>query len=439
MNPHQHQQTNGCYYFTESNDPYSFSVQTTSTLYYNKRATENCESLYANDATAAVLPAVNVSSTELTSTHEMTYTQHPSTLSNNSTYDEKCSVVRTNSCRFMIDQSETFNYYSKVGNVQHLNIVCNESSSASQYGWNECTNTNDSSAVCSITAPHANYSTNNDVYSSSYYADITRQQQQQQQQQQPVQTVAYLNQDINCNDCVTSNNPVNSDEHGFAIGKIEKRATTQRPYVCPQCGKSFVQKEQLFYKSKLLQRLAPTTTTNNNKSISDCVTDNQHLERSLKAHRRTHSGEKPFSCPICNRLFTQTSSLMTHKRTHTGEKPYHCPYCVKAFSDNSTLTKHVRTHTGQKPYQCRICYMNCHSNIHVERNYCKMLFSSFETGSFLPMKKETDQKKNDAAYELVLKKLKHWRMLKIYFIKAHAFTAPPFLILLFNTSEPLRQ
>uniref|UniRef100_A0A915N2V6 DNA helicase n=1 Tax=Meloidogyne javanica TaxID=6303 RepID=A0A915N2V6_MELJA len=77
----------------------------------------------------------------------------------------------------------------------------------------------------------------------------------------------------------------------------------------------------------------------------------------LTAHRRVHTGEKPFSCPVCYRPFSQSSSLVTHKRTHTGERPYPCPHCEKAFTDSSTLTKHLRTHTGQKPYSCAICAM----------------------------------------------------------------------------------
>ncbi|VDK46973.1 unnamed protein product [Anisakis simplex] len=77
----------------------------------------------------------------------------------------------------------------------------------------------------------------------------------------------------------------------------------------------------------------------------------------LTAHKRVHTGEKPFSCPICLRPFSQSSSLVTHKRTHTGERPYPCAHCDKAFTDSSTLTKHLRTHTGQKPYNCHLCMM----------------------------------------------------------------------------------
>jgi len=78
-------------------------------------------------------------------------------------------------------------------------------------------------------------------------------------------------------------------------------------------------------------------------------------------------------CDVCNRVFPREKSLQAHKRTHSGERPYVCdfPNCGKAFVQSGQLKTHQRLHTGEKPFACtaegcttRFTHANRHCSVH---------------------------------------------------------------------------
>ena len=47
-----------------------------------------------------------------------------------------------------------------------------------------------------------------------------------------------------------------------------------------------------------------------------------------------HSGERPYTCNVCEAKFKTSSCLKRHFKIHSGEKPYECETCGQRFIDS---------------------------------------------------------------------------------------------------------
>ncbi|XP_055382207.1 zinc finger protein 658B-like [Condylostylus longicornis] len=154
------------------------------------------------------------------------------------------------------------------------------------------------------------------------------------------------------------------------------------PYKCNVCGR-------LFKRIQHLNAHEVVHLSENDRKLYACPQCNKKFtnEWYVQDHIRiVHKRDRPFICELCGAAFGSNRNLVDHHLTHSEEKKFKCPKCEKTFKCKRALKLHVDIHDDTE-YICQVCglklntrrilrrHMIVHSDLNKYRcNFCSKQF-----------------------------------------------------------------
>ena len=117
---------------------------------------------------------------------------------------------------------------------------------------------------------------------------------------------------------------------------------TEKKHKCPECGKAFARRDKMKRHSLIHYPDTRPTFTCPFRSHTGCM-KTFYRDDKLKRHLFTHSKDKPFKCEKCNKGYARRDNLNDHMRIHTGNYSHTCRLCDKGFLGPHKLKKHMRS------------------------------------------------------------------------------------------------
>lgn len=131
-----------------------------------------------------------------------------------------------------------------------------------------------------------------------------------------------------------------------------------KPKACAHCSEKFIHMASLTRHMRHAhnERFVPEEDRSS-ENVECPICKGIYLKSSLEVHIRNHSGQRPFTCNVCNKDFTTKWNLKLHKWTHAARaaKPYKCDLCKGAFIRETDFIAHMNSHKSVRPYTCNHC------------------------------------------------------------------------------------
>ncbi|XP_072355019.1 POZ (BTB) and AT hook-containing zinc finger 1-like [Scyliorhinus torazame] len=127
-------------------------------------------------------------------------------------------------------------------------------------------------------------------------------------------------------------------------------------YPCSFCGKVFKNANRLLLHEAQHTGLSMELGSGENQipGLGDSLLASSS---GLDLPRKRGRMRKNVACELCGKAFRDVYHLNRHKLSHSGEKPFECPICHQRFKRKDRMTYHIRSHDGAvgKPYICISC------------------------------------------------------------------------------------